>query len=54
MDGDVPEPAGQALLGEADPADALPAFEDAIVINADCSELEHSGGIFPTSLFHTP
>jgi hypothetical protein len=30
------KPAGrQALLGEADPADALPAFEHGIVTNAD-------------------
>jgi hypothetical protein len=36
MDGDVPEPdARLALVGEADPADALLAFEHAIVTNAD-------------------
>ena len=42
MDGDVPEPdAGSALVGEADSADALPAFEDGIVANAVSSELQH-------------
>jgi hypothetical protein len=43
MDGDVPQPdARHAFVGEANPADALPAFEHAIVTHADCSELEHA------------
>jgi hypothetical protein len=40
--GDVPEPdARHALVGEANPADALPAFEHAIIANADRAELQH-------------
>jgi hypothetical protein len=40
MDGDVPQPdARHAFAGEANPADALPAFEDGIVTDADRSEL---------------
>ena len=43
MDGDAPEPdARHAFVGEADPTDALPAFEHTIVTNADCSELKHT------------
>jgi hypothetical protein len=54
MDGDVfTARRPDALVGEANPADALPAFRHAIVTNADCSELEHSGGI-SLRLFHTP
>ena len=47
LDGDGPEPAGrQALLGEADPTDALPAFEHGIVIDAERAELQHILGPF--------
>jgi hypothetical protein len=36
MDGDGPEPARrQGLLGEADPADALLAFQHGIVVEAE-------------------
>src|SRR6476620_4448594 len=39
---DVPEPnARHALAGEADPADALPAFEHAVVTNANRTQLQH-------------
>src|SRR6476659_4665001 len=39
---DVPEPdARHALAGEADPADALPAFEHGIITNADRTQLQH-------------
>ena len=42
VDGDVPEPdARYALVGEANPADALPAFKQRIVAKADSTELQH-------------
>jgi hypothetical protein len=34
----------QSGNGEADSADALPAFEHRIVANADCAELQHLAG----------
>lgn len=43
MDLDVPNPDPRhAFAGEANPADALPAFEDGIVTDADGPELQHS------------
>ena len=43
MDGDVfTARRPDALVGEANPADALPAFEDGIVTDADGPELQHS------------
>ena len=45
---DVPEPdARHALAGEADPADALPAFEHAIVADSDRTELQHFSRAVP-------
>jgi hypothetical protein len=47
MDGDVPEPAGRhPLVGKADPADALPAFEHRIVTNAVIAASAYSCGLF--------
>ena len=41
MHGDAPQPDGRhALVGEADPADALPAFRHGIVIDAEWAELQ--------------
>ena len=45
---DVPEPDTRHTLDdEADPADALPAFEYRIVANADQSKLQHVPGARP-------
>jgi hypothetical protein len=42
VDGHVPQPdAWHAFVREADPADALLAFEHRIVTTADGSELQH-------------
>ena len=39
---DVPPPnAGYALVGAADSADALPAFEHGVVVDADQTHLQH-------------
>ena len=46
VDGDVPQPDPRlALKDEADPADALPAFEYRIVIDADYAASAYSCGL---------
>ena len=47
MDGDGPEPDWrQPLVGEADPADVLVAFEHGVVTNADRTELQHTRALW--------
>jgi hypothetical protein len=45
VDDDVPQPdARYALLGETNPADALPVLEDGIIMRADRTELQLLAG----------